>query len=110
MPTGYVLQNEFGEQWHEIKNALLKLGREFPAHYARLIKRELFDLGIDIGITRAGGAFKFWLFEANSMPRPYDHFLGGDTRFNLLAAYFKYYHYLYRIWGCYSAKAETGTE
>ncbi len=99
LPVEYVLKNEFGEHWQKINDDLLELGREFPARYANLIKRELFDLGIDIGITRVGGAYKFWLFEANSMPRPYDHFLGGNTRTNLLAAYFKYYHYLYRILG-----------
>lgn len=98
MPADYILKNEFGEQWQAIYDDLLRLGREFPAHYANLIKREIFDLGIDIGITHSNGGYKFWLFEANSMPRPYDHFKCENTGINLLAAYFKYYHYLYRKW------------
>ena len=95
VPIDYFLKKEFGGAWENIRDDLLEFGREFPAHYSNLIKREIFDLGIDIGITQSGEGYKFRLFEANSMPPPDNHFGGGNIGINLLLAYFKYYHYLY---------------
>ncbi len=48
LPTDYFLKSEFGEQWESIQSDLLKLGRELPAHYAKLIHREIFELGLSV--------------------------------------------------------------
>jgi len=95
IPIDYFLKKEFGDEWIKIRDDLLQFGREFPAHYRNLIQREIFDLGIDIGITQSDKGYKFWLFEANSMPPLDNHFAGGNIGINMLVAYFKYYHYLY---------------
>lgn len=95
IPIELSLKREFGKQWQDVHKELIKFGKEFTPHYAGLIQRDIFELGIDIGITRTEDGFKYWLFEANSLPEPDVHFVGGNIAINLLIAYFRRYHDLY---------------
>lgn len=57
---------EIDEQMN-IKSQIMQLGYEFPKYYANLLgDARIFDIGLDLGVSKEGGNFKLWLFEVNT--------------------------------------------
>lgn len=95
IPADYFLKNEFGDKGKQIYDDLITLGKEFVPYYQDFCKGEIFEIGLDIGITTNNeGDYKFFMFEANSFPNGTIN-LGGNTGTHLIIAYFKYFNYLY---------------
>jgi len=67
----FLRKNFDSDTQNEIKQQLNLLGEEFPEYFASLFDTEIFDVGLDLGITQKNGRFKLWLFEA-------DTDIGGD--------------------------------
>ena len=60
------LQTEFGDDWRSIYNRLLDFGKKFPEYYQSFWSSTLFDVGVDVGITRRGSEYDFKIFEVNT--------------------------------------------
>ncbi|WP_193065546.1 YheC/YheD family protein [Oceanobacillus oncorhynchi] len=63
-PTEFLKAN-FGEDWEDIYENLLSVGRKIPVKMEQLRKTHIMSLGMDIGINRDG---KLYLFEVNDGP------------------------------------------
>ena len=79
---------EFGNDWRNIYDELLTIGKVMPDVMQRGYKDKLDDLGFDVAINRSNNELKF--FEVNTFTDPITYNLEA------LEARFEYYMYLYK--------------
>jgi len=91
----FFLKQEFGDKWWDVLSELMNLGRQLPLYYEKFFDNLLFEIGIDIGISKTEDGHKFYLFEANSFPNNRVD-MGGGRGIDIVIAYFRYFHYLYK--------------
>src|SRR5699024_10450738 len=82
-PKNYLKAN-FPDNWKDIYQNLLELGKVFPYKFEELRKTDIMSLGIDVGIDKTG---KIYIFEANGAPTT--TMLKAEA-INLRTQYYKY--------------------
>jgi len=59
------LEREFGHQAKAIKERLQQIADEFPEYYQSFYEKPLFNVGLDIGITKVENSFRLSMYEVN---------------------------------------------
>jgi len=69
IPVEKLLPLHFGGKHKEILEQLQYIGENFPDYYQSFFDETMFDIGLDIGISRETG--KLYLFEVNNFIKPF---------------------------------------
>ena len=65
MPIKAFLQTEFGDDWNILYDKLIQLGNTLPEYCQSLLKNNLYNVGIDVGIQRLDSGYDLKIFEIN---------------------------------------------
>jgi hypothetical protein len=87
-PIDFFLKTQFPRLHVKIKKALVELGDTFPDYWQSLFEMNIFDIGLDIGVTADGDEFKLHLFEVNT------YIDGYSFEVKDAMTHFGYYRYL----------------
>lgn len=65
MPIKTFLQTEFGGDWKMLYDKLIQIGSTLPEYCQSLLRNNLYNVGIDVGIQRTDNGYELKIFEIN---------------------------------------------
>ncbi len=93
MDFNVFLKNEFGDNWKMIYDKVMDFGKNFPEYYQSFFKTPIFDIGVDMGISKNINGYDFKIFEVNT------YIDGPFFEIEDAITHFEYYKYIAKKFG-----------